>query len=341
MAAAQRREPVPGSDLELLRAIPPRMPPPRRLPAPAETVAGLCAGVINSAERVRHLAWETSSRRASSPDLTINSLRRVAATSTLTSHHCEILLRALAERETAHRPGGHAAGLLQAAEAAGRTRQHWLGVAHALDRVTTDTRLHLSPDAAESGDLALWTGRLAYADPQWTLASGPGHQARPPQELVPRPEDARLLVTAVHHACETLTSLGYAEREQIRAAGAAPPDPGHHTIPARHDGHPAPVRPGTAGPDRFSAHTSFQPHARSAVTRIPVVEKHNPSSHEGLLYRIQSSGARIGSAALYSLDHDQRESRFLCQLVLRPFGKRAGGADLLSRYHLNDPPWLP
>ena len=67
VAAAQRREPVPGSDLELLRAIPPRMPPPRRLPAPAETVAGLCAGVINSAERVRHLAWETSSRPASSP----------------------------------------------------------------------------------------------------------------------------------------------------------------------------------------------------------------------------------------------------------------------------------
>jgi hypothetical protein len=221
VAAAQRHEPVPGSDLELLRAIPPRLPPARRLPAPAETVAGLCTGVITSAERVRHLAWESSNRRASSPDLTINSLRRIAATSTLTSHHCEILLRALAERETAHRPGGHAAGLLQAADAAGGTRQRWLDVAHALDRVTTDTRLHLSPDAAESADLALWTGRLAYADPEWTLASGPGHAARPPQELVPRPADARLLVSAVHHACETLTSLGYAAREQVHAAGAA------------------------------------------------------------------------------------------------------------------------
>jgi len=122
VAAAQRHEPVPGSDVELLRAIPPRTPAPRRLPAPDETVAGLCTGVITSAERVRHLAWETSTRPASSADLTINSLRRVAATSTLTSHHCEILLRALAERETAHRPGGQAAGLLQAADAAGRTR---------------------------------------------------------------------------------------------------------------------------------------------------------------------------------------------------------------------------
>jgi hypothetical protein len=221
VAAAQRREPVPGSDVELLRAIPPRTPAPRRLPAPADTVAGLCTGVITSAERVRHLAWDTSTQPASSPHLTINSLRRVAATSTLTSHHCEILLRALAEHETAHRLGGHAAGLLQAAESVGRTRQRWLDVAYALDRVTTDTRLHLSPDAAESGDLALWTGRLAYADPQWTLASGPSHSVRPPQELVPRPEDARLLVAAVHHACETLTSLGHAEREQIHAAGAA------------------------------------------------------------------------------------------------------------------------
>ena len=221
MATAQRREPVPGSDLELLRAIPPAMPPPHRLPAPDETVAGLCTGVITTAERVRRLAWETSTRPASSAHLTINSLRRVAATATLTCHHREILLRALAEHEEGHGSGGHAAGLLQAAEAAGRTRQRWLDVAHALDLVTTDTRLHLSPNAAESGDLALWTGRLAYADPQWTLASGPAHQARSPHELAPRPEDTRLLITAVHHACDTLTSLGHAEHQQIHAAGAA------------------------------------------------------------------------------------------------------------------------
>jgi hypothetical protein len=67
----------------------------------------------------------------------------------------------------------------------------------------------------------LWTGRLAYADPDWTLTSGPAHQPRPPENLLPSPGDARLVVAAVHHACDTLTSLGYAEREQIRAAGPA------------------------------------------------------------------------------------------------------------------------
>jgi hypothetical protein len=67
----------------------------------------------------------------------------------------------------------------------------------------------------------LWTGRLAYADPDWTLTSGPAHQPRPPETLESGPGDSRLVVAAVHQACDTLASLGYAEREQIRAAGAA------------------------------------------------------------------------------------------------------------------------
>jgi hypothetical protein len=219
VGAAQR--PVRASDLELLRAIPANALPSRRFPAPAESVAGLCQGVISSAQRVRHLSWVSGRQPGWSPDLTVNSLRRIAATSTLTSHHCELLLRSLAARAPGHAQAGHAAGLLQAAEAAARARQGWLHLAHALDRVTTETRLHLSPDADESADLALWTGRLAYADPGWTLTSGPAHQPRPPQTLLSEAGDARLAVAAVHYACDTLTSLGHAEREHIRAAGAA------------------------------------------------------------------------------------------------------------------------
>ena len=165
IGAAHRHEPVRASDLDLLRAIPVNELPPRRLPARAEQVAGLCQGVISSAERVRHLCWASSRRPAWSPGLTVNSLRRIATTSTLTSHHCEILLRSLAARVPGLVPADRVTWLLQAAEAAGHARQGWLRVAHALDRVTTDTRLYLSPDADESADLALWTGRLAYADP--------------------------------------------------------------------------------------------------------------------------------------------------------------------------------
>lgn len=119
-------------------------------------------------------------------------------------------------------------GLQQAADAAGGTRDGWLHVAHALDRVTTDTSLHLSSEAAESADLALWTGQLAYTAPAWTLTSGPAHQARPPDSLVPAPGDLPLAVAAVHHACDTLTSLAGAHT----GCGRGTADPGPHAIPA-------------------------------------------------------------------------------------------------------------
>lgn len=122
VGAAQRREPLRASDLELLRAIPANALPPRRLPAPAESVAGLCQGVISSAERLRHLSWASGRQPAWSPGLTVNSLRRIAATSTLTSHHCEVLLRSLAARASGNAPAGHATWLLHAAQAAGHAR---------------------------------------------------------------------------------------------------------------------------------------------------------------------------------------------------------------------------
>ena len=77
---------------------------------------------------------------------------------------------------------------------------------------------HLASTAGEVGDLALCTGRLAYADPAWTLSSGPGHQPRPPHDLAPHPGDVRLALAAAHHACDAITSQAYAQRERIRTA---------------------------------------------------------------------------------------------------------------------------
>jgi hypothetical protein len=75
----------------------------------------------------------------------------------------------------------------------------------------------------------LWTGRLAYADPQWMPASGPAHPARLPEDLVTGPEEVPLVVAAVHQACETLTQLTRTEHEQVRAAAQA----GHILVPTR------------------------------------------------------------------------------------------------------------
>lgn len=219
--AAQRHDPVSASDYELLHAIPVNAPLPRPILDGGEPVARLYDAVITSAERARHAAWLASTQPAWSPRLSADSLRQVAATSTVTSHHCEILLRSLAARTADGDTAGLSAGLLRAADAAGRARAGWLSIHQALNQVDTDSLRHLSPTAGEAGDLTLCTGRLAYADPAWTLSSGPSHQPRPPHELAPRPGNVPLAVAAAHHACDAITSLAYADRERTRTAASA------------------------------------------------------------------------------------------------------------------------
>jgi len=225
--AAQQDEPTPDGDRELLHAIPLNALPPRRVPDGSEPVAGLCDGATGSALRARHAAWDAAAQATWSPGTSVTSLRRVAAASTLTSYHCEVLLRTLAGRNP--RGAENNAALLQAADAAGRARASWLSVASALKLVTTDTPGYVSPAAVEASDLALWTGRLAYASPEWTLVSGPAHPARAPHDLAPGAEDIPAVVAAIHHACETLTQLTWADREQIRTAARA----GRILVPTR------------------------------------------------------------------------------------------------------------
>jgi hypothetical protein len=73
--------------------------------------------------------------------------------------------------------------------------------------MTTDTRGTVSPAAAETADLALWTGRLAYADPSCTPALGPSQATRTPQALAPEPGDLPTVVAAVRQASQTMTRI--------------------------------------------------------------------------------------------------------------------------------------
>jgi hypothetical protein len=215
---AQRTDPVTAADQDLLHAIPVNAPLPRPVLDGNEPVTRLYGAVITSAERARHAAWVTSNQPGWSPLLTAESLRQVAATTTVTSHHCQILLRTLAAR-TADSTPELSDRLLRAADAATRARVRWLHLAQALNHVSTDTMRHLSPATGEPADLALCTGRLAYADPTWTLSSGPGHQHRSPRDLAPHPADLPLAIAAAHHACDAMTSLACTER--IRTAASA------------------------------------------------------------------------------------------------------------------------
>ena len=227
--AAHRAAPVSATDRDLLLAIPLNAPLHRPILDGSEPVTALYDAVITTAERARHAAWVTGSQPAWSPHLTADSLRHVAATSTVTSHHCEILLRSLAGRTADSGTAGLSVSLLRAADAAGRARAGWLHLARALNQIDTDTMRHLAPTAGEAGDLALCTGRLAYADPAWTLSCGPGHQPRPSHDLAPQPGDVPLALAAAHHACDAMTSLAYAQRERIRTAASA----GRLLVPTR------------------------------------------------------------------------------------------------------------
>jgi hypothetical protein len=226
--AARRAAPVPAADHDLLAAIPVNALPQRPLLEGAETVPDLCEGVIATAERLRHLAWHTAQQLPGSPGLTVTSARQAAETSTVTSHHCALIASALAAASHSTVPAV-SADLAAATDAARQASGSWYQIARALRQVTTDTRGHLTPAAAESRDLALWTGRLAYTDPTWTPASGPHHPTRPPQELAPWPGDVRQVVAAVHHAGEALALLAETEYDQLRAAAHA----GRILVPTR------------------------------------------------------------------------------------------------------------
>jgi hypothetical protein len=201
----------------------------RRLPSGAETVTGLCQGVIDSAERVRMAARIAVPQASWSPRLTVDSFRQAAACGTVISHHCETLLRSMAVRAAQHGSGAVSARLLDSADLAAHARTAWLHVARGWERITTDTRGSISPTAAESADLALWTGRLVYASPEWTLALGPSSEKRLPEALAPSPDDLPGIIAAVHHSCETLTQVAAADNRQICIAAHA----GRLLVPTR------------------------------------------------------------------------------------------------------------
>jgi hypothetical protein len=215
--AAQQHEPASAADHELLRAVPLNALPPRRVPDGSERVDQLCDGVIDCAERVRHGAWGLAERAAWSPGMSLASLRQVATASTATSHNCQVILETLTTRTNELGQESIAVDVSAAAAAARHARERWLRAGQALRRFMTDTSAYVSRAAAETGDLALWTGRLAYADPHWRPTHGPSHLARAPEELAGDLHQVPQVIAAVHYACETLAVLAHADQEQIRA----------------------------------------------------------------------------------------------------------------------------
>jgi hypothetical protein len=251
--AAQRHQPVTAAEICLLHAIPASTPALRCLPAGTETITSLCQGTITTAERIRHAATITAPDPTWSPALTADSLRHAATCNTVISHNCQILLTTLATARAGQHGADRLAGsLLGCANTAVQTREAWLHAARAWRRITTDTRGIMTPAAAETVDLALWTGRLAYADPSWTPAHGPSHATRTPQALAPEPGDLPAVIAAVHQASQTLTQIAAADHSQIAAAAWA----GRLLVPTR------------SLPDRFDIPHPFAPAPRDRINAL-------------------------------------------------------------------------
>jgi hypothetical protein len=219
--AAQWQAPVPPEHRQLLEAIPVNITPAAQVPPPEATASDLCAGIISTAQRANQARRGLAARAAWSPELTADSMRHAAASYVVVSFNTETVYRALAER--ARQLGYHALapGLDAAADHADDSRRAWLAVAHAWDTMVTDTRGYLSRPAAEAGQLALWTGRLAYADPAWTPARRPSHAVRDPANLAPGPAALTEIASALHYAADSLARAARTDLDTVGTAGRA------------------------------------------------------------------------------------------------------------------------
>ena len=215
---AARSEPITRAERDLLRSIPANVMPTQAAVGDPESVPALGEAVIASAQRAGHAAWTAAGQDPQSTGISIASWQRIAAAGMVTSHHCQVLCTTLADRtRLAGAPELHNR-LTAAAGQAGEARDAWLDAAREFREITTDIRDHISPAAAEATELALWTGRLAYADPAWNLSSGPSHPARPAEALVPKLADVPDVVAVIHNASEAAARLAAANLEQATSA---------------------------------------------------------------------------------------------------------------------------
>jgi hypothetical protein len=210
IGTAQDHQPVPPDHLRLTAAIPVNECLPACLPGKSEPVANLCDGVISTAERLRSASTRTPRSLLASRE----SFRHTAGCCAVTASNLRIILRTLGSDDRLPCPS-----LLAVSYAADRARNTWLQVAEAWDHITTETRGAMGQTATEATALALWTGRLAYAGPDWTPALGPRHELRSLAELADSPEQVRHLIDAIHHSFHTLTEVAEAELNQARTAG--------------------------------------------------------------------------------------------------------------------------
>ena len=216
----------------LLSAIPANMPPPRLPPIDSEQVHALCDGITITAERLRHATQRFARPQGWALTATSASWRKNALAAAITCHASEYILRTLAERATQLAAGLRiSAQLDDAATAMSRTWPAWRAITHHWDTMTTGVQpgAPSGPVTTELGDLALRTGRLAYANQRWAPACAEVTRLRHPADLAPAISDLVSAVGAVHTTSDAIARIAITDRDAVVSAAGA----GHVYIPTR------------------------------------------------------------------------------------------------------------
>jgi len=242
---AQERRPVRTGQLRLLHAIPVNAVPEPCLPASGDSVANLNVGVISTTERLRVAARRASAEAPWSRQLTRETLRQTAGCCAISASNMQIMLTTLASDHGEPR-ARFSDSLAEAANAADRARAAWMTVTESWDSITTDARGATGSAGTEAAALALWTGRLAYANPDWTPDLGPLHSPRPAGEFAGDTDQLRCAVDAAHYVCHALAQVAEADRDNVRSASLT----GRLIVPTRSlpDGYDVPYRFAPAPP---------------------------------------------------------------------------------------------
>jgi hypothetical protein len=200
------------ADTELMRAIPASLPPGRQPPQDGETVGELALGVATSAARLRIVAQADGVEALRSTVLTAESWRWTATGAAVICHLSELVLRSLADSPGLEAGVPGAAGQLSdAADAVAEASARWRGVAAGWNLMTTATSGLTAPGIADTGDLILRLGRLAFTDPGWTPLRARRAPLRDLADLAPNKAQAAVVAGAVHRAVDTLAQVGAAD----------------------------------------------------------------------------------------------------------------------------------
>ena len=160
---------------------------------------------------------------AGHPKRTSLSWRRDALASAITTHSSAFILRMLTQRaEQLGLDAALQAQLRTATTAMNMAGSTWYKTARQWDLITTGQYPpgSITPVAAEIGELALRTGRLARRDPHWTPARTGLGLIRDPASLAPTPGDFPAVIAAVHHAADAIVRVAAEDRQAIREAAA-------------------------------------------------------------------------------------------------------------------------